>query len=152
MRQNRGAYTRLTDRPVSQPLNGPVLQFHATAQFYSESKRKYILKEWGSANPKNVKRREVPGPNVAPLFICFILLPLGLPYVNWLARSAVCFTSGPHSSPWTFLCFIFMGFSLPCLLATAILDSFFLFKLPNIMMDGLERKWEKYLVCSYNTP
>jgi hypothetical protein len=45
-----------------------------------------------------------------------------------------------------------MGFSLPCLLATAILDSFFLFKLPNIMMDGLERKWEKYLVCSYNTP
>ena len=34
--------------------------------------------------------------------------------------------------PLTFLCSIFMGFSLPCLLATAILDSFFLFYLPNI--------------------
>ena len=33
--------------------------------------------------------------------------------------------------PLTFLCSIFMGFSLPCLLATAILDSFSLFYLPN---------------------
>ena len=32
----------------------------------------------------------------------------------------------------TFLCSIFAGFSLPCLLATAILDSFSLFYLPNI--------------------
>ena len=32
----------------------------------------------------------------------------------------------------TFLCSIFMDFSLPCLLATAILDSFSLFYLPNI--------------------
>ena len=30
------------------------------------------------------------------------------------------------SGPWTFLCSIFMGFSFLCLLATAILDSFFL--------------------------
>ena len=29
--------------------------------------------------------------------------------------------------PWTFLCSNSMGFSLPCLLATTILDSFFLF-------------------------
>ena len=34
--------------------------------------------------------------------------------------------------PLTFLCSIFTGFSLPCLLATAILDSFSLFYLPNI--------------------
>ena len=33
--------------------------------------------------------------------------------------------------PLTFLCSIFTGFSLPCLLATAILDSFSLFYLPN---------------------
>ena len=33
--------------------------------------------------------------------------------------------------PLTFLCSIFAGFSLPCLLATAILDSFSLFYLPN---------------------
>ena len=31
----------------------------------------------------------------------------------------------------TFLCSVFAGFSLPCLLATAILDSFSLFYLPN---------------------
>ena len=42
------------------------------------------------------------------------------------ARSAVCSTWSPHSGPWTFLCFIFAGFFLPCLLATAILDSCFL--------------------------
>ena len=35
--------------------------------------------------------------------------------------------AGPHSSPWTSLCCSFMGFSLLCLLATAILDSIFLF-------------------------
>ena len=37
------------------------------------------------------------------------------------------------SSLWslTFLCSIFAGFSLPCLLATTILDSFSLFYLPN---------------------
>ena len=33
--------------------------------------------------------------------------------------------------PLTFLCSIFMGFSLPCLIATAILNSFSLFYLPN---------------------
>ena len=33
--------------------------------------------------------------------------------------------------PLTFLCSIFVGFSLPCLLATTILDSFPLFYLPN---------------------
>ena len=33
--------------------------------------------------------------------------------------------------PLTFLCSIFEGFSLACLLATAILDSFSLFYLPN---------------------
>ena len=34
--------------------------------------------------------------------------------------------------PLTFLCSIFTGFSLPCLLATTILDSFSLVYLPNI--------------------
>ena len=44
-----------------------------------------------------------------------------------LARSAVCSTWGLHSGPRTFLCSIFAAFSLPCLLATAILKSFSLF-------------------------
>ena len=54
---------------------------------------------------------------------------------SWMAhgpaRSVVCFTWGLHSGPRTFFCSIFTGFSLPCLVATAILDSFPLFYLPN---------------------
>ena len=49
-----------------------------------------------------------------------------------LARSAVCSTWGPHSSPQIFFFSILVVFSLPCLLATAILDSFSLFYIPNI--------------------
>ena len=39
-------------------VDGPVLQLRVTAQFYLESKGKYILKAWGRANPKDGKRRE----------------------------------------------------------------------------------------------
>ena len=39
-------------------LDGLVLQLHVTAQFYLESKGKYILDVWGWANPKDAKRRE----------------------------------------------------------------------------------------------
>ena len=116
------------DRPVSQPLEGPVLRLHVTAQFYSESKGKYILEAWGHANPKDTKRRETTGPILAPFFICFFSSRLGLAYVNW-ARQEYClfYLRSSHSSPQTCLCSIFAGFSLPCLLATAIPDSFFLF-------------------------
>ena len=79
---------------------------------------------------ERARERESPSP-LAPVFICFFLLPLDLPYVNWASQECFCSTWGPHSSPQTFLCSIFQGFSLPCLLATAILDSFFLFYLPN---------------------
>ena len=78
---------------------------------------------WGWVNPKDVKRS--PWPNFDSSFYMFFLLHLSLPYVNW--RRAICFTWGSHSDPWTCLCSIFMGFSLLCLLATTILDSFFLF-------------------------
>ena len=53
--------------------------------------------------------------------------PWASPLWRGLARAAVCSTWGPHSSSWTFLCSIFVGCSLLCLLATTILDSFFLF-------------------------
>ena len=46
-----------------------------------------------------------------------------------------CSTWSPHSGPQTFSCSVFVGFSLPCLLATAILDSFSLFYLPNTGKD-----------------
>ena len=76
---------------VSQLSDRSVLQFHVTAQFYLESKGKYILKACGHANSKDGKRREKEEkpPVLRLLFLCFLLLLLGLPYVNWLARSAV---------------------------------------------------------------
>ena len=94
-----------------------------TAQFYLESKRKYILKVWGQANPKDEKEKRGAQPNFGSSFYVFSSSP-GLP---WARGSPVCFTWAPHSGPRTFLCSIFEGFSLPCLLATTILDSFFLF-------------------------
>ena len=58
--------TEATDGPTLQPwagpvlqlLDGPVLQLWVTAQFYLESKGKYILEAWGNADPKHTKRRE----------------------------------------------------------------------------------------------
>ena len=48
---------------------GPVLQVCVTAQFYLESKGKYILEAQRQADPKDPKRREAPGPVLAPLYI-----------------------------------------------------------------------------------
>ena len=66
---------------------------------------------------------------LAPLFICFsvpgpVWCKLGQPGVVFVLR-------GVLTGPQTFLCSIFVGFSFPGLLATAILDSFSLFELPN---------------------
>ena len=63
------------DRPVLQPSDGPMLWLCVTAQFYLESKGKYILKAWGHADPKEVKRREAPSPILAALFICIFSSP-----------------------------------------------------------------------------
>ena len=52
--------------------------------------------------------------------------PPGLPYVNWASQGGL-FASPEvlsHSGPLTFLCSIFVHFSLLCLLASTILDSF----------------------------
>ena len=126
-------------------LGQTVSQHLVTAQFYLENKRKIHPRGVKACWPKRreEKRAREPGRERASeraserarerplalwlLFICFFLLPLGLPCVDWASRSAVCSTWGPHSGPRTFLCSIFMDFSLPCLLATAILGSFFLF-------------------------
>ena len=71
---------QLLGRPVPQLSGGPGLQLCVTAQFYLENKGKYILHD----DPKDAKRRERETPGtLAPLFICFFLLPLGLAYVNW---------------------------------------------------------------------
>ena len=60
-------------------------------------------------------------------FFFFFPPPLGLPYVNWASQECCLFYLTSSLRPWVFLCSIFAGFSVPCLLATAILDSFFLF-------------------------
>ena len=84
-------------------------------------------KSWGV--PQRAGDRETPSP-LALLFIC-LFLSLGLLYVNWASQECclLYLRSSLQSSdfPLTFLCSIFAGFSLPCLLATAILDSCFLF-------------------------
>ena len=64
--------------------------------------------------------------NLPPPFICFSL-PLGLPYANWASQECCLFYLKSSLQSSTFLCSVFAGFSLPCLLASAILDSCFLF-------------------------
>ena len=55
------------------------------------------------------------------LFLYVFFLPLGLPYVNWASQESCLFYLRSYSGLRTFLCSIFSVFSLPCLLATAIL-------------------------------
>ena len=118
-----------TDGPVLQPhvisSKGPVLQVCVIAQFYFEGKGKYILEARRQADPKDLKRREAPGPILAPLFI-FLLLPPNLPYLNWASQEGCFFYL--RSSLWSLdlLLFYFHGLFPSCVLATAILDSFFL--------------------------
>ena len=77
---------------------------------------------------QKTQREERPPAPVWLLFLCFLSSPLSLPYVNWASQEGcLFFTRGPRSGPQTFLCPVSEGFSLPCLLATAILDSFVLF-------------------------
>ena len=133
---------------VTQLSDRSVLQIRVTAQFYL-NKGKYILETWGHAYPKEAKRLErggggkrerekeresahahehaweSPGPLASSFYMFFP--PPGPALCKLGTRSAVCSTWGPHSSPGIFLCSSFAGFSLPCLLATTILDSFFLF-------------------------
>ena len=76
-----------------------VIQPRVTAQFHLESKGKYILKALGQADPKDAKRKEAPRSILAPLFICFFLLPLSLPYVHWASKEGCLFCL--RSSLWS---------------------------------------------------
>ena len=86
----------------------PVLGLSVTAQLYLASKGKYILEAWGPAEPKDAKRKT----QFWLFFLYVFLLPRACSMKNGLARRAVCFTWGSYSGPWTFLCFISMGFFL----------------------------------------
>ena len=116
-------------------MDGPVLQPSQMDQCYSPWKdhcygsvlfrkqRKYILEAWGWADPKDSKRKKAAGPILAPLLIYFFLLFISLPYVNCASQKGCLFylRSSLRSSdlPLFYFCGLF-----PCLLATAILDSF----------------------------
>ena len=108
-------------------------QISVTAPFYLDNSRKIHPRGVRACWPKDAKRRT---PHCAgwrgerererALWLLFLYVfpsPWVCPMQTGLAKNAVCFTWGPQ----TFLCSIFAGFSLPCLSATAILDSCFLF-------------------------
>ena len=107
-----------------------------TDQCYSSvlfrKQRKIHPWDMRACQPKRWEEKRKPQPNFGSSFYMFFLLPLSLPYVNWASQEGCfvfCFflTWDSHSGPLTFLCSILVGFSLLFLLATAILDSFFLF-------------------------
>ena len=123
--------SQVLDRPCysSQVSKGPcysseksVLQFNVTALFYSEDSRKIHL--WGGRahRSKDARRRALQcagerererererasfGSSFYMFFLfCFVFVQPGV------------FTWGPHSGPRTFLCSVFLGLSLLCLLA-----------------------------------
>ena len=83
---------------MSQLSDRSVLQLCVTARFYLENKGKYILEAWGHDDPNDVKgesgrdREHPPFPrHLAPLFICFFLLLLDLPYVIWASQECCLF-------------------------------------------------------------
>ena len=96
---------------------------HVTAQFYLEIKRKIHFRGVRACRPKRHEEKS-PGPS-APLYM--FLLPLGLPSVNWASQECSLFYPRSSLGSSDLPCSIFAGFSLPCLSATTILDSCFLF-------------------------
>ena len=80
----------------------------------------------GGLTEKTQEKRH-PWPNFGSSF--YMIFP---PPPESAKQEGCFFTWDSHSGHWTFLCFIFRGFLLLCLLTTAILNYIFLFKLPNI--------------------
>ena len=83
----------------------PVLQLCYSSVLFGKQ-GKHILWQWGQANPKEAR-----GSILTPFFICFSPPPEPA-LCKLLARKAVCFTWGSHSSSWNFLCSFFVGFFL----------------------------------------
>ena len=103
-------------------------QISVTVLFYLENSRTIHPPGVRACRPKDANQ------HVGERERALCLLPAqppGLPYVTWASQECCLFCLKPslRSSglSLTILCSIFMGFSLPCLLAAAILDSCFLF-------------------------
>ena len=104
-------------------------QISVTALFYLDHSRKIHL--WGvrAGRSKDVKRRAPQCAGEREPFVSSFYMFFSSPWACLMQigpGQECCSTWSPHSSPQTFLCSIFAGFSLPCLLATDILDSCFL--------------------------
>ena len=140
---------------VLQLLDKSVLEFSVTALFYLEDNRKIHLQGVRACRCKDATRRvpqhvgererEKERERVIELThvwgrereraLCILFLyvsfsPLGLPYANWAQSGLLLYLKSSLRSSdlsLTFFCSIFAGFSLPCLLAPAILVSCFLF-------------------------
>ena len=134
-----------------------MLQFSVAALFYLEDSRKIHLRGMRARRSKDTRRR-VPqhaGERESWLWLPYLCLSLPGLLLCKLGQPGVLFvlpevlTPGPR----TFFCFIFAGFSLPCLVATTILDSFSLFYLPNMSICIFSNKetqsWDR---CNSQIP
>ena len=91
-----------------------------------DKQRKIHPQGWGAGWPKREEKR---GLNLCwlPPFICFFSFPWACTMLIRLARRVVGFTWGSHSGPGPSFVLFSWAFSFLCLLATIILDSFFLY-------------------------
>ena len=110
-------------------------QISVTALFYLEDSRKIHLRGVRARRSKDTRRRapQCVGERESWLWLFYLYayLSLGLSYVNWASRECCLFylRSSLCSSD---LLFHFHGLFPSLSVATAILDSFSLFDLPNI--------------------
>ena len=104
-------------------LKRPYKQLGYSSVLFSKQ-RKIILEAWGQASLKEEASIHL---HFLLSFIC--LLPLGLPYANWVSQEVGVFVSPEVLTGirgFSFVPFL-QTFPFLCLLGTAILDSFFLF-------------------------
>ena len=78
---------------------------------------------WGGGERERERERELES---AWLLLLYVFFLLGLPYANW-AHAGVLFYLKSSLQSFDFALFYFCRLFFSCLLATAILDSFFLF-------------------------
>ena len=114
-------------------------QISVTALFYLEDSRETHLRGVRARRSKDTRRsasQRAGGRARAraswlwPFFL-YVRRPLGLSRVSWASQECCSFYLRSSLQPSDLLCSVFTGFSLPCLLATTILDSFSLFCPPD---------------------
>ena len=106
-----------------------VLHSGCTSLYFSLRKQRKIHPQGVRVGQtKRHEKKRSPWPNFGFSFYMFFLLPLSLPFVNWASQEGCLFYLRFSLRPRIFLCSTFRDFSLLCLclLAPAILDSFFL--------------------------